>query len=1289
MLKKNHIKRHLRILSLFAGIFIIGNLLFANEWIITTDDEFNAGTIYNLDVNGIDANAKLQHGQANTWWSPATTPPWWDSGYRYRRQICISNESSSVTIPDYYTVKADLPLDELIDSGKMRADLKDLRTVKYDWDSGLWIELERVVNPGGCIDFDGTDDQVTFSDSATLSPLSDLTLEAWINPTTTSGYNGVINKDNGSEPNRGFLLSVNNGNVLFLVSQDGSEANLAYVTSTETVSSNTWTHIAGVFEASTGNMDIFINGAKATVTKTGNVTSVYDSALTTRVGANASGGVPTGFFNGKIDNVRISDTTRYNADFTVTPEPFTTDANTLALWHFDEYYGTIAYDHSGNDNRGILQGETIFTAGKVQARGGARTDIFFKMPILSAVAAQRNNASFYIYYGNSTANTPAADKNQAFYAYADGFEYSDDITTRGWIISSGTGTSTTTTEKQQSDDRSLKMDSTTGDFSRVVYRAMLIPQNFQMTAWFYDDPSDIAKKDWITPSAVAAQKYEIGVNTENSAAFYSYYTGSAWATSAVLRSNGWHKIEWKRYSSTIYYYIDGILIYTRASSNDVFDRVYITSGSTVDYSGTAYWDEIYCNIYLPEDYFQVVPGSELDLDNLPTWGYRRQITITNNSTNVLPKGYTMDLTFDHASYVTAQKSLADGNDVRVVYLDQYSNEFIELHRMTANAWNSTTTKILFKTKSSIGGQTADGNYYLYYNPSANTPPAERNYIYVFASDFENDTAGVFPSIWKDMSSTGSYPTVSGTNVHSGLKSLRLQSTNTGTSAGVFVTMPISSGNYQFEFWAKADAINEDFEAGLKQTSTINGTAAMNLAVGSSQFQYRNFSGLSGLGGTPAADTWYKFVIYKTAVNTYSVYVYDAISTELVSQTAINSTATASFIVLENYSGSTTNYYSYFDDAALQYYELTTPTTALDTLESQGYPSTGTFLSDVFDTGALVTLAKNFNWTSSGSGLTIRIKANDSLAFILGDPDNGWSTINAAGDISSLNIKGRYMQIRAEFSGNDTSPEPILNDTTVLYNRAPYGQSNISPSNEAVMNTVTPTLTVSDFYDPNIGDTHAATRWQVRPASGSFGTGGGGWESDDDAVNLYSVTIPDNILSNWGTYFWRVSFKDSHGDWGDYSTETSFSIILGYDTSGDDIIAPPAPILYSPADTSQLSSSPTPTLDWSNVSDLSGVSYEVVVSTEDNFTSTPISQKIVTESQTTITALENGTYYWRVRAIDGADNTSPWSSETWSFVINIEPPDDTTPPPDDQNTGNPNASTLPKTSSKGCFIKALK
>jgi len=102
---------------------------------------------------------------------------------------------------------------------------------------------------------------------------------------------------------------------------------------------------------------------------------------------------------------------------------------------------------------------------------------------------------------------------------------------------------------------------------------------------------------------------------------------------------------------------------------------------------------------------------------------------------------------------------------------------------------------------------------------------------------------------------------------------------------------------------------------------------------------------------------------------------------------------------------------------------------------------------------------------------------------------------------------------------------------------PNQPSNISPADGASGISSTPTLQSSAFSDPDIGDTHAASQWQIRTVLGSYFDPV--FDSGVDTLDLTSITVPSGILSSYATYHWHVRYQDSHGAWSNWSAETSF------------------------------------------------------------------------------------------------------------------------------------------------------
>jgi len=110
--------------------------------------------------------------------------------------------------------------------------------------------------------------------------------------------------------------------------------------------------------------------------------------------------------------------------------------------------------------------------------------------------------------------------------------------------------------------------------------------------------------------------------------------------------------------------------------------------------------------------------------------------------------------------------------------------------------------------------------------------------------------------------------------------------------------------------------------------------------------------------------------------------------------------------------------------------------------------------------------------------------------------------------------------------------------------------------------------------------------------------------------------------------------------------------------------PSVPQIVSPKEGSRvgLFDRITATFEWGAVSDPSGVSYSLQISTQSDFATTLLSKENLAEAKYTLTdeeALSRGKYFWRVKAIDGASNDSGWTESIefkaglmplWAFIL---------------------------------------
>ena len=189
---------------------------------------------------------------------------------------------------------------------------------------------------------------------------------------------------------------------------------------------------------------------------------------------------------------------------------------------------------------------------------------------------------------------------------------------------------------------------------------------------------------------------------------------------------------------------------------------------------------------------------------------------------------------------------------------------------------------------------------------------------------------------------------------------------------------------------------------------------------------------------------------------------------------------------------------------------------------------------------------------------------------------------------------------------------------------------------------------------------------LSPLEGHVGTSltvsGSGFPANKSVTITYDGVTQDSATTNTKGSFSGVSFEATHTQ----ATRTEeHPVVATYDTTtvpAENFImesdAPAKPTLSSPANDSRvgLFGKQTATFTWSEVTDDSGVSYNLQVATGADFAQALISKEGVSEASYTLTkeeALAYGSYYWRVKAIDGAQNDSDWTT-AYSFKSGFLP-----------------------------------
>jgi hypothetical protein len=192
----------------------------------------------------------------------------------------------------------------------------------------------------------------------------------------------------------------------------------------------------------------------------------------------------------------------------------------------------------------------------------------------------------------------------------------------------------------------------------------------------------------------------------------------------------------------------------------------------------------------------------------------------------------------------------------------------------------------------------------------------------------------------------------------------------------------------------------------------------------------------------------------------------------------------------------------------------------------------------------------------------------------------------------------------------------------------------APATAALVNTNTPTFSwqavnftearFGGYYQIQVDDSATFASPEI---SEHLGTG------------ILTYTPPSSIGVD-RAYNWRVRAWNNAGP-GPWSMARTFTI---------DTVAPTVPTLTSPADNS-FQAKLRPSFTWAP--SLGANRYVIQVDDQDDFSSPIVNQTVTTTTFTMTTGLlKQGTYYWRVQALDAAGNTSAYTAYR-TFKVNLQ------------------------------------
>jgi len=115
---------------------------------------------------------------------------------------------------------------------------------------------------------------------------------------------------------------------------------------------------------------------------------------------------------------------------------------------------------------------------------------------------------------------------------------------------------------------------------------------------------------------------------------------------------------------------------------------------------------------------------------------------------------------------------------------------------------------------------------------------------------------------------------------------------------------------------------------------------------------------------------------------------------------------------------------------------------------------------------------------------------------------------------------------------------VLPEQTQPGGTPPSAPTLLFPQNGATSVPLSTTLQTGSFFDPDSGDTHLRTEWQISSVSD--------FSSNElrvtSSVFLTSLTVPRLVLDEGTMYYWEARFQDSNGAWSEWSTTYFFMTI---------------------------------------------------------------------------------------------------------------------------------------------------
>ncbi len=222
---------------------------------------------------------------------------------------------------------------------------------------------------GYALDFDGSTNYAV-NTAPNVGTLTSFTVEAWIQPTSTTSWKSIVSLRNSAETNGvfdGFAFHIKNSGangVIGFESQDLYPEN-TFQGTTNVVDGN-WHHVAAVIYQG-DRVELYVDGVLE-ATRNSIASYTYNTQDILEVGVRYFSSVLNGYFQGSIDEVKLWNTTRTQTEIQDWMcKKVTSDhpqyCNLVSYYRFDENMGTTLTDYAGSNNGTLTNGPVYALSG--------------------------------------------------------------------------------------------------------------------------------------------------------------------------------------------------------------------------------------------------------------------------------------------------------------------------------------------------------------------------------------------------------------------------------------------------------------------------------------------------------------------------------------------------------------------------------------------------------------------------------------------------------------------------------------------------------------------------------------------------------------------------------------------------------------------------------------------------------------------------------------------------------------------------------------------------------------